>query len=61
MSGVFLFAFVMNALADKNLAAIPYATDKTDRTLIKEIALQQEEILRLLREIKSKVDRIKTE
>jgi hypothetical protein len=59
MAGI--LAFAMNALAGKDPVATPYPTDKSDRTLIKEISADQKEILQLLREIKSKVDLIKTE
>ena len=37
----------------KDGSAMPFATDKTDRTLIKEIIVNQKEELEMLREIRS--------
>ena len=58
-----LFCSVMTVFAYKYVAAAEgdlYQTDKTDRTLIKEMYFDQKEIIRLLNELKSDVKGLKS-
>lgn len=65
---VFIFVVVSILMAGSALTVraytdsqgdVPFETSKTDRTLIKEIYVQQQDTLKLLKEIKTELDQIK--
>ena len=58
---LFFSLFAVNVAAGRGGSQIPFSTDKSDRTLIKEIRVEQKEILGLLREIKRLLEKANKE
>ncbi|VAW16943.1 hypothetical protein MNBD_BACTEROID05-1055 [hydrothermal vent metagenome] len=56
---VVVFSFINKSSAQEGMQDIPFATSKTDRTLIKDVIVNQEKILKALEEIKSEISSIK--
>jgi len=65
---IFIFAVVFTLMAwsaitvrayTDNEGDVPFETSKTDRTLIKEVHVQHQESLRLLKEIKTELGQIR--